>query len=76
MGKPESAKQPPQQEQPPQLSVDEQVSLMLAHFNRASNQASKEAESALVKVVAQLMEGRKACAYDSFRMSVSCTIGL
>ena len=35
-------------------SIDEQVSLVLAHFNRANNQVAKEAELAVVKMVSQL----------------------
>ena len=54
--KPETTQ--PQQERP-KLTVDEQVSLLLAHFNRANNSVAKEAESALMKVVAQVMEVQK-----------------
>jgi hypothetical protein len=55
-----SAEKPqPTQQDPPKLSVDEQVSLLLAHFNRANNSVAKEAESALIKVVSQVMEIQK-----------------
>jgi len=46
-------------QQQQKLSIDEQVSLLLAHFNRANNSVAKEAEAALVKVVSQLLESQK-----------------
>jgi hypothetical protein len=57
--KPQPTQQQGGQQQPPKLTVDEQVSLLLAHFNRANNSVAKEAESALIKVVSQVMEVQK-----------------
>jgi len=42
-----------QQRQP---TIDEQVSLILAHFNRSNNQTAKEAELAVIKIVQQLQQ--------------------
>lgn len=42
-----------------QPSIDEQISMLLAHFNRAINNASKEAEAALIKVVQNSLEIQK-----------------
>ena len=42
------------QQQP--ISVNEQVSLVLAHTNRAITQVSKEAELAVMKLAGQLQE--------------------
>jgi len=47
----------PRQQQ--QLSVDEQISLILAHTNRSINQVSKEVELAVMKVVSQSQEGAR-----------------
>ena len=42
--------------QPQQISVNEQVSLILAHFNRSNNQTAKEAELAVIKLVSQIQQ--------------------
>ena len=47
--KPQNQGQPEQ----PQMTVNEQVSSLLAHVNRAISQVSKEAELAVMKVVSQ-----------------------
>jgi len=52
-----SQKQQSGKPQQPPISVNEQVSLILAHTNRAITQVSKEAELAVMKVVASVQEG-------------------
>lgn len=42
-----------EENQQPQMTVNEQVSIILAHVNRAIAQVSKEAELAVMKVVSQ-----------------------
>ena len=37
-------------------SLDEQVSLILAYFNRSNNQTAKEAELAVIKLVSQIQQ--------------------
>lgn len=50
------SQQKPEQSQQKPLTIEEQVSLLLAHFNRANNSVAREAENALVKVVQQLLD--------------------